>query len=77
LTDAEKVAEVARILDSALPTEQKLIAVRRILHIETSRQNGPSLSTTWHRDDDPEFGGRISHPRPTLWGRARPADTEL
>jgi hypothetical protein len=57
LTDAEKIAEVARILDSTLSVEQKLATIHRVLHMETSRQERPALrsSTSWYHDDDPEM----------------------
>jgi hypothetical protein len=51
LTDAEKVAEVARILDSTLSLEQKLATIHRVLHMETSRQERPALRSSWYHDD--------------------------
>lgn len=60
MTDADKVAEVNRILaDDTRTAEQKLAAIREVLHPRQSRIRGD-----WNPDDDPAAsgGGRTWRP---------------
>lgn len=66
MTDADKVAEVGRILGTALSAEQKLAAIRRVLGMATGSRGHSTLRATWNPDDDPEVRSRIPHPRPPL-----------
>ncbi|MEU4607507.1 hypothetical protein AB0F43_31365 [Kribbella sp. NPDC023972] len=66
MTDAEKIAEVGRILDSDWSAEQKLAAIQHVLGIAITTRQRSILQASWNPDDDPEVRGRIPPPSPAL-----------
>jgi hypothetical protein len=64
VTTAEKIIDVARILDSRLSVEQKLAAIRLVLQVKNAQPGRLAHRPGWQRDDDPDVRSRNSDPRP-------------
>ncbi|GAA1616770.1 hypothetical protein GCM10009789_83480 [Kribbella sancticallisti] len=69
MNDSDKLVAVERILNSALPFEQKLSGIRVVLRVGTVRLTASAQGSTWRRDDDPDLHGRTRGHRS---GRPRP-----